>query len=561
MAKVCKYYKQVQQVSYDGGNTWQSTGEYRMGELYERNSRDCGGGSAIYRTVALTGCINMDMFQWQQEQVSYDGGETWENTDNVSGYTCIETDVNECGWQMPDMTNVKKYEVYSKYGNYGHNCWPGVYSVVVPTDFYYVSTDCNGNTSTTGSPSDTSGYPDHPVDGLHTLIYGECGSNITIEQQSQNDLSYNTGHDACGMSYGNMGNPYPHIILSSKVTEIGIGGCKESHFNKFEWSTEPDSIILRDSAFKNTKIDNFKAPKNIVMIGDRAFESAQIGTVMAFNKRVMLDTNIFAGSSVKTLTFNAGADYIGAAGWSPWQYTSVEKITLNGPKAAYTYNFEDFSGILIDNRTEGGLKYKGEYSDGAVNSVVCDDNDVLTTSDTKPTGYNPNHLTKITIGNCVKTIGTNAFSGCTELSSMTIPNSVTTINGYAFWHCYGLTGTLVIPNGVTTIGGSNAFGGLTGITGISFSSNLQTIGNSAFIGCNRVLSLTIPNSVTSIGDGAFRGCSVLQSITLQCTTPPSLGTGAFANTNSCDIYVPTNSRNLYLNHVDWVDYISRIKTY
>lgn len=37
----CKYYRQRQQVSYDNGQTWLDTGEYRKGNLYEYDSVDC----------------------------------------------------------------------------------------------------------------------------------------------------------------------------------------------------------------------------------------------------------------------------------------------------------------------------------------------------------------------------------------------------------------------------------------------------------------------------------------------------------------------------------------
>ena len=57
----------------------------------------------------------------------------------------------------------------------------------------------------------------------------------------------------------------------------------------------------------------------------------------------------------------------------------------------------------------------------------------------------------------VTSIGMNAFSRCSGLTSLTIPNSVTSIGGSAFSGCSGLT-SVTIPNSVTSIGGS-AFSG------------------------------------------------------------------------------------------------------
>ncbi|MBO7074763.1 MAG: leucine-rich repeat protein [Bacteroidales bacterium] len=90
----------------------------------------------------------------------------------------------------------------------------------------------------------------------------------------------------------------------------------------------------------------------------------------------------------------------------------------------------------------------------------------------------------LTIPNSVTSIENGAFCWCSALTSLTIPNSVISIGNSAFRGCSGLTGSLTIPNSVTSIG-NNAFRECSGLTG----------------------SLTIPNSVTSIGNYAFHNCS------------------------------------------------------
>jgi len=148
-------------------------------------------------------------------------------------------------------------------------------------------------------------------------------------------------------------------------------------------------------------------------------------------------------------------------------------------------------------------------------------------------------LTSITIPSSVTTIGKKAFESCTALTSVTIPDGVTSIGDMAFYYCIGLTSITIGKNVETiyheTFGGCNLkkvdinssaivskdekLSSLNYYFGYQveeyiIGESIKSIGNYAFSSCEKLKAVYIPNSVTTLGDYVFRGCSALTSITI-----------------------------------------------
>ncbi len=157
-------------------------------------------------------------------------------------------------------------------------------------------------------------------------------------------------------------------------------------------------------------------------------------------------------------------------------------------------------------------------------------------------GYNAfsgcSSLTSVTIPNRVRSIGDGAFGNCSGLTSVTIPNSVTSIGNYAFYGCSGLT-SVTIPNSVRSIG-DGAFKGCSSSTSVTIGNSVTSIGWYAFEGCSSLTSVTIGNSVTSIGSAAFLDCSGLTSVTIG-NSVESIGGSAFYNCSSLTSVTIPNS--------------------
>jgi len=137
------------------------------------------------------------------------------------------------------------------------------------------------------------------------------------------------------------------------------------------------------------------------------------------------------------------------------------------------------------------------------------------------------YMSSVSIPNSVTSIGEWAFWDCSSLTSITIPNSITTIKYATFYGCSGLK-SITIPNSVTKIE-REAFSYCRNLTSVIIPNSVKSIGIAAFFDCDALTSITIPNGVTTIEGSAFSGCSSLTSVTIP-NSVVSIGTGAFYDT-------------------------------
>lgn len=163
--------------------------------------------------------------------------------------------------------------------------------------------------------------------------------------------------------------------------------------------------------------------------------------------------------------------------------------------------------------------------------------------------------TPIVIKEGTVSINSQAFKGCTGLTSVTLPNSVTRIGYEAFYGCTDLP-SVTIPNSVTSIG-DEAFSGCRGLPSVIIPNSVTEIGRSAFFGCTGLTSVTIGTSVSSIGDGAFFGCTDLKKVYSLNPAPPVINENTFSFYDA-DLFVPQGCLSAYKSAKGWSNF-SNIK--
>ena len=105
-----------------------------------------------------------------------------------------------------------------------------------------------------------------------------------------------------------------------------------------------------------------------------------------------------------------------------------------------------------------------------------------------------------------------------------IPDGITAVNDYIFYGCTSLE-SISLGADITRIG-HNAFKGCTSLTEINLPNQVQSLGDYVFDGCTALGTANLGSGLTSIGNYAFKGCTSLTEINLP-NQVQSLGDHAF----------------------------------
>lgn len=216
-----------------------------------------------------------------------------------------------------------------------------------------------------------------------------------------------------------------------------------------------------------------------------------------------------------------------------WDTKTGATFTVTVAAATNTFSFDLTTGTITEyNGTDTVVVIPSKINGVTVTTIGTD-------------AFLGLNITSVTIPASVTEIGSNAFAGCTNLTSVhyagdwsnltiqsgnpavqdaanaplfdfefTPDNTAVIVTNYKY---NGAAADVTIPSRyqgkpVTTIGHAAFFN--SAVTSVTIPDSVTSISDEAFINCPKLTNISIPNSVTYIGFSAFSSCTSLKSITL-----------------------------------------------
>ena len=365
----------------------------------------------------------------------------------------------------------------------------------------------------------------------------------------------------------------PSILDGYSVTSIGwaaFEGC-----SSLTSVTIPSSVTtIGDRAFSRcTGLTSVTIPSSVTTIGDGAFYNCSGLTSVTIPSSVTSIENFafYGCSSLTSVTIPSTVTSIGHSAFS--MCTSLTSVTI--PKGVISIGESVFSGCSNLWKDANGVQYESDEKVILVNVPTSIAGEFVVPNTVRiihsDAFYGCSSLTSVMLPSSVMSIGRDAFKGCSRLprdkdgvqyesaaknvlifvpssyytaiptihrGHFTIPSSVRLICSEAFHNHSGLL-SVTIPSSVTFIGDS-AFENCTGLSSITLREGVMIIGSSAFQGCSGLKSVPIPDSgVVWIGDYAFAGCSALPSFKIPLSVV-SIGDSAFEGCERLSAWLPRN---------------------
>lgn len=328
-------------------------------------------------------------------------------------------------------------------------------------------------------------------------------------------------------------NKIEKVEIGAPVTaidEFAFAECSAVNDLTFKGTKDYNALTIKFGAFLNNKmLTEVTLPENLSSMDTCAFGGTALLKTVTLNSvgengKVNFADGVFGSNSknnpsyyVQTVTLGEKTPAFGIAsvfGNKIISFTVSENNAnyTKGEKDEYYGSYTDASGATRNMLVYVPSYYSGEFVVKAGTNEICANT------------FNGNvKIESVVIPASVDKIGAAAFNGASNLVKVTFEAdkeggaTALEISNNAFYQCSNLSGNIVFPARLTSIG-DKAFCNTKKVTGITFTgTKLTSIGESAFQWCKSITAVTLPEGLVSIGKSAFSGCEALDSFTISST--------------------------------------------
>ena len=290
------------------------------------------------------------------------------------------------------------------------------------------------------------------------------------------------------------------VVIPSSVTRIlrnAFAGC-----SKLQTAVLPEGLTtLGISAFLDcSKLTSVNIPASLTEIQDFAFQGcSQLASIDLHEGITSIGNEAFLKCAFTELTVPSTATSVGDNAFA--SITSLKTVYWN-PTTGRTYGSTVQSPFY---NSTGVTKFVLGNDVKHIPAYLC---------------YDMSGLTEITIPASVQSIGLGAFYKCSGLKEVVLPEGVTRTDGSSFKSCSNLQ-SVTIPNSLKQIE-NYTFQYCSKLTSINLHDDITRIGTEAFSETG-LKTVTIPRSVTSLGEAPFRNCAKLTKVYWKATNTTCSG--------------------------------------